>query len=724
MLGVYVQNRPDQLDRFEGWLGRPVDYIHSFLNFSSWSAMLDSANWLVNQLYDDSDASKQRFYSVPLIVTGETLAEASDGDFNAYWRQAAQTIANGTTGDDPIYIRTGWELNGKGWFPWSATGHVTDFVEAFREFVTVFRSVSDRFRFEWNINEAWGGLDPATAYPGDAYVDVIGMDFYWRPQYQGTDPVAAFNTLVYREKYGLQWLENFAAQHNKPTGYSEWSITGDNAAPFLRLVSDWIKSHNVLYQGYWDALHGGNDGMLSDGTEPNSGAAFRSLFGAQPGFNVPTGTVAQSGYSGAVAIGADLVNIPAWKFDFGGQGVSFSDTTATQDLGGSQGRNAGVDIVGDNAAIGWIANGEWVEYTVNVAAAGSYALKFVTSAADAGRSVTASFWQGGTNYRSSAAVSVADTNDQSFSTSNTTVDLRSGVQVVRLTFNGGDFDLAAWQLDRIETAPSSSQRAYDTTAPVVGSSPVTIPAWKFDVGGQGIAYNDVDATDRGGSLGRNTTVDVIGDNGAIGWIANGEWVEYTLNVASAGRYELTFTASSDGGGGTIGTTLFQGSSVRNGGSTSVFDTGSFLNFMPTTPIDLDLQAGVQTLRLNFSGGYDLRSFEIDKVEGFAPDADLMFRTSAAGSAALLENRVVRGDIYVYVPTEPNIDKVEFYINRTPGNEVRPSWVENFEPYQLLDGGAYDTRRLEEGWNRITTVLTSYDDQKQTIQTDFFVDNIA
>jgi hypothetical protein len=76
--------------------------------------------------------------------------------------------------------------------------------------------------------------------------------------------------------------------------------------------------------------------------------------------------------------------------------------------------------------------------------------------------------------------------------------------------------------------------------------PGTIQAEDFDVGGEGVAFHDVDGTNQGG-VHRTGGVDIAGghDGGTIvGWTKAGEWLEYTVNVATAGNYTLEARVSS------------------------------------------------------------------------------------------------------------------------------------------------------------------------------------
>ena len=159
-----------------------------------------------------------KFWSIPLFANGANLHSAGQGAYDSYYKTVAQTLASGQ-GKGSIYVRTGWEFNGS-WEIWAAHDSPADYVAAYQHFVTAFRSVSTRFVFTWAPNIGDQGMDPSLAYPGDQYVDIIGQDFYWNTTYQGTDPYAAWSSMLYGT-YGLQWLDRFASEHGKPLAYPE-----------------------------------------------------------------------------------------------------------------------------------------------------------------------------------------------------------------------------------------------------------------------------------------------------------------------------------------------------------------------------------------------------------------------------------------------------------------------------------------------------------------------
>jgi hypothetical protein len=83
--------------------------------------------------------------------------------------------------------------------------------------------------------------------------------------------------------------------------------------------------------------------------------------------------------------------------------------------------------------------------------------------------------------------------------------------------------------------------------------PGTIQARNYDVGGEGISYHDTTSGNAGGTF-RADGVDLHAnmDGGTIvGWTKAGEWLEYTVNVATTGDYSLEVRVSSLDSGGTF-----------------------------------------------------------------------------------------------------------------------------------------------------------------------------
>ncbi|MEW7277168.1 carbohydrate-binding protein [Aquimarina sp. 2201CG1-2-11] len=97
-----------------------------------------------------------------------------------------------------------------------------------------------------------------------------------------------------------------------------------------------------------------------------------------------------------------------------------------------------------------------------------------------------------------------------------------------------------FKIDKINT----EQTAYRTH-----TIPGTIQTEDYDNGGQNIAYNDSNAKNNGGKGRINEGVDLvttkdIGGGLNVGWIADQEWLEYTIANIKKGKYTVTFRIAS------------------------------------------------------------------------------------------------------------------------------------------------------------------------------------
>src|SRR5476651_190556 len=227
LLGVYVGNSaPADEQAFNAiaqWLGHKPDFATIFLNQNSWSEFDSSVQWALDQW----PAHEKLMISVPLIPVGATLAAAATGAYDAHYLAAAQKIA---AYDPNSIIRVGWEMNGGGWWPWSAAADPAGYIGAFQDLVTVFRSVSPGFKFDWSPNIGTQAIDPAKVYPGDAYVDTIGLSVYEGSSWFGAQTAAQRWDWLVNQPNGLQWQADFAAAHGKPMSYGEFASDYNDGA--------------------------------------------------------------------------------------------------------------------------------------------------------------------------------------------------------------------------------------------------------------------------------------------------------------------------------------------------------------------------------------------------------------------------------------------------------------------------------------------------------------
>jgi O-glycosyl hydrolase len=134
------------------------------------------------------------------------------------------------------------------------------------------------------------------------------------------------------------------------------------------------------------------------------------------------------------------------------------------------------------------------------------------------------------------------------------------------------------------------------------SVPTTIQAEDFDKGGEGVAYHDREAVNLGRYYRLSEGVDVqpCGDVGGgynVGWIHAGEWLNYTINVPTAGNYDLSARVAAAGAPG--GNFHFELDGQNVTGSLAIPDTGTWQTYTTVSKTGVSLPAGRHVLRLVF-----------------------------------------------------------------------------------------------------------------------------
>lgn len=296
--------------------------------------------------------------------------------------------------------------------------------------------------------------------------------------------------------------------------------------------------------------------------------------------------------------------IQAEDFDNGGEGVAYHDNGSTNS--GGQYRQTGVDIetcAEGGYDVGWIGAGEWMNYTITVPTAGSYTVQ-LRIASPSGASMHVGF-NGPSNVWQQIALP-ATGGWQTWTTVSFTANLGAGRQVMTLYA-----DTAGYNLNYIVISNGGAV-VVNSMGPYHGSPaalPGTIQAEDFDNGGEGVAYHDSTQGNSGGAY-RSTDVDLEPASGGgydVGWIAAGEWLNYTVNVASAGTYTVQLRVASPGAG-SMHVGFNAGSNVWQ--SVGVPATGGWQNWT-TVSLTTTLAAGTQQLTLYFdTGGYNVDSINV------------------------------------------------------------------------------------------------------------------
>jgi hypothetical protein len=235
--------------------------------------------------------------AVPIIPTNAnnvavgTLATGATGAYNTYFVTLAKTLV--AAGESNADLRLGWEFDGN-WYAWEALTPATEasYATYFQQIVTAMRSVpGEAFKFVWNPDaSAFVGQSVVAnynvdlAYPGNAYVDYIGLDLYDQTWATPQTPANAWSSST---QPALTAAASFAGAQSKPLAMCEWGVAirsdghglGDDPLYVKNMIS-WMTtaSHNVNYESYFDyntlPVGGDTNADITAGSFPNSLAAF------------------------------------------------------------------------------------------------------------------------------------------------------------------------------------------------------------------------------------------------------------------------------------------------------------------------------------------------------------------------------------------------------------------------------------------------------------------
>lgn len=281
--------------RFATWSGVGVARALDFAATGSWWS-ITGPDWMLDAW---AGAGVQLEYSLPLFPDGTRsgLATCAGGGYDKHWRTLGVNLVRKGLAD--TVVRPGWEFNGT-WYSWSAKGQASAFAACFRRVVTQMRSVAgQRFTFDWNPAVGRQAFPAEQAYPGDAYVDVIGVDVYdTLAYYRDRGETGAWLQDVQRKvwaatrdgDHGLAWWARFARTHGKPLSLTEWGLTsipgghhGADNPVFVDGIADFVAdpSNGVQAALYFDAGSTQRRHQVTTGTLfPAAGARLKARWTA------------------------------------------------------------------------------------------------------------------------------------------------------------------------------------------------------------------------------------------------------------------------------------------------------------------------------------------------------------------------------------------------------------------------------------------------------------
>ncbi|WP_168581721.1 malectin domain-containing carbohydrate-binding protein [Gephyromycinifex aptenodytis] len=252
--GMYPMNKAGEVTKWENARGKKVDVITVFPSRESWNNM--QSTWFMDNERIPAGYKGTLDVGVPLWPNDGNLSTAAAGGYNAEWERLARNIS---ARYPDAYIRLGWEMNLPSWKAAAYPNTADQWKQAYRQAVGAIRKGGPNLRIAWVVNEGpgqTGTKDAAIFYPGDAYVDYIGMDAYdWWPGYTTDANIARHRD----EAYGWNHWLNFAKAHGKKFVLPEWGIAPANSAgggdnpKYINFVYNWLKQNqeHIAYESYF-----------------------------------------------------------------------------------------------------------------------------------------------------------------------------------------------------------------------------------------------------------------------------------------------------------------------------------------------------------------------------------------------------------------------------------------------------------------------------------------
>jgi hypothetical protein len=292
-------NRPPYIQTMEAEMNHKMSVAMTYLiSDQTWHNIVVDLNYLDRWI----GTTISKVISIPMLPQKDEsgldytqaqcrrlITQGKDGEFNPKWKQFASTIKE-KFGDETLYLRLGWEFNMYGknsaQYTWGADyENSDDWKKYWRNIVTIFHETLPNAKIVWciglDLNDRWDGANPDPnhisddqLYPGDEYVDVIGIDkfdFYpsllnnsWNNWYYdiylGGDEVNG---------HGLRFCSTFARNHGKPLSFPEWGLVdaaadsksyGNDDPYYIARMYEFITDpqNNVLFHIYTPHYHDSN----------------------------------------------------------------------------------------------------------------------------------------------------------------------------------------------------------------------------------------------------------------------------------------------------------------------------------------------------------------------------------------------------------------------------------------------------------------------------------
>ena len=246
-LGVEIDGAPDSTtpaQQFASWVGTKPNLLGQYVG---WGTSFDSAGAQHAWSYGAMDF-------VIWEPSDTTLADIAAGGSDTYVTDFATAVRSLNV---PIALSFGHEFNGN-WYPWGTT-HATaaQFVAAWQRIHNLFAAAgATNVIWVWDPNDIYPvpNVSLKQYYPGDAFVDWVGVTGYWTQDGPNT----------YGSLY-LPTLDEIRTFTEKPFIVAETSVeAGSNEGQSLSDLFKAVEQHSDIIGFVWYDYDKGGDWRIEN----------------------------------------------------------------------------------------------------------------------------------------------------------------------------------------------------------------------------------------------------------------------------------------------------------------------------------------------------------------------------------------------------------------------------------------------------------------------------
>jgi len=273
------------LQDFANWRGRANDLVHVYTDRTSGWGGLVEPSWPVDVF---KGFAGKLLISEPTFPQGQgSNGDCAKGAYDDQWKKLGTFLVQHGRADS--IVRIGWEFNGMFMY-WHTDADAAAFRTCFQKISAAIKSTDPQVKIDWTFNAhaspVPSGNSPWGAYPGDEYVDYVGIDSY--DHFPPSTDDATWNKQC-EDVNGLCYVIRFAKEHGKKVGVGEWGVAscsgdggGDNPFYVQKMFETFKAAGATMgYDAYFADPAPGNvcSTITNGGQNPKSAAEYKKLFG-------------------------------------------------------------------------------------------------------------------------------------------------------------------------------------------------------------------------------------------------------------------------------------------------------------------------------------------------------------------------------------------------------------------------------------------------------------